>query len=96
MILSTLSRKAKLPAEMEVSTSTPQGSEENFEVEVEEKMKRMIAGREKMFDKAMSNIKDAQTRYKKDYDKKRSQSEVIILQSSNFTKNSNECCPLVT
>ena len=63
---------------MEMSTSTPSDveEEEDFDVQVEEKMKKMVSVRKKMFDNALSNIKDAQARYKNDYDKKRNQSEV--------------------
>ena len=38
---------------------------------LEERMQRMIAEHEKMFADATHNIKEAQSWYKKDYDKKK-------------------------
>ena len=63
---------------MEMSPSTPSDveEEEDFDVQVEEKMKKMVSVRKKMFDNALSNIKNVQAWYKNDYDKKRTQSEV--------------------
>ena len=65
-------------AELEISSSTTDGNysdnhdlEEDLEVQLDEKMQKMIAVRQKMFSDAESNIKDAQARYKKDYDKKK-------------------------
>lgn len=51
-------------------------------MEAEDKMKKMIAGHEKMFVKAISNIKDAQTWYNKDYDKR----GVGVMQCNIITK----------
>ena len=39
-------------------------------------MQKMVTTRQNLFASATQNIKDAQARYKKDYDKKRSQNEV--------------------
>ncbi len=78
-----MNRKAKLLAELEVaelevapSTLDSHNPGEDFEAALDDRMQKMIAVREKMFTSAASNIKDAQTWYKKDYDKKRSHSEV--------------------
>ena len=79
-----------------MSTSTDNkeefDKEEEFEAQVEEKMKKMVAVRDKMFNNALSNIRGAQTRYKKDYDKKRSQTEVnchctflVVHRENEFT-----------
>ena len=43
-----------------------------------ERVQKMIEFREKMLTDASVNIDNAQDRYKKDYDKKRSSTEVII------------------
>ena len=76
-VCNILLRKAKLLAELEISSSTTDGSdsdnhdlEEDLEVQLDEKMQKMIAVSQEMFSDAESNIKDAQVWYKKDYDKK--------------------------
>ena len=46
---------------------------------MEDRMQKTIAFRQKMFTDAETNIKDAQARYKKDYDKKRSHCEVCCV-----------------
>lgn len=51
-------------------------SEEDFSAVLQDKMQKMIAYRESLFTDVAQNIKDAQARYKKDYDKKRSNDEV--------------------
>lgn len=71
-------KKPKLPLELEAASSNadhvPQ--EENVEAAMDETMQKMVAIREKLKASAAQNIKDAQARYKKDYDKKRGTSEV--------------------
>lgn len=51
---------------------------EDYQVQVEDRMMKMAAVREKMFTEVSDNIRDAQARYKKDYDKKRCQAEVTV------------------
>ena len=74
------SRKATLllpPSEEEA----PMPSDEELDdygVHVEDVMTRMAAVREEMFSKAAVNITDAQKRYKKDYDKRKSRAEVNV------------------
>ncbi len=74
------SRKATLllpPSEEEA----PMPSDEELDdygVHVEDVMTRMAAVREEMFSKAAVNITDAQERYKKDYDKRKSRAEVNV------------------
>ena len=78
-VLLIFSRKAKLLAELEISSSPDdQILEEDLEAQVEDRMQKMIAFRQKIFTDAETNIKDAQARYKKDYDKKRSHCEVYV------------------
>ena len=77
-VLLIFSRKAKLLAELEISSSPDdQILEEDLEAQMEDRMRKMIAFRQKMFTDAETNIKDAQARYK-DYDKKRSHCEVYV------------------
>ena len=58
--------------------SDAEGDESQTDIQsmIESKLSGMLALRKKLFDKASDNIKRAQERYKKDYDRKRSQSEV--------------------
>ena len=51
---------------------------EEYEMQVEDRMMQMAAVRESMFTVAADNIKNAQARYKKDYDKKSCQIKVTI------------------
>ena len=87
-------RKAKLLVELEISapntTVGDNGSdnhrlEEDLECELDKRMQEMITVHERMFSDAESNIKDAQARYKRDYDRKRSQCEVKIYLIVKFS-----------
>ena len=51
---------------------------DDFDSTIEKKVEEMIAMREKVFEDAADNIKKAQAKYKKDYDKKRKTNEVQI------------------
>lgn len=71
----------KLLAELEITPSIFEShnpEEEECEKALDDKMQKMIAVHEKMFMDAASNIKDAQAQYKKDYDKKRCNNEVVL------------------
>ena len=74
-------RKAKLLAELEVSSSTNEdlGADVDYEAAVDERMQKMVTTRHHLFTNASKNIKDAQARYKKNYDRKRSQTEVTYF-----------------
>ena len=65
-------------ANAEETDSDAEGDESQTDIQsmIESKLSGMLALRKKLFDKASDNIKIAQERYKKDYDRKRSQSEV--------------------
>ena len=74
-------RKAKLPVEMELEgSSIPDGSEmaEDDLPVLEKKMKQMMKFKEHLFKDAKANIDQAQSRYKQDYDRKQSASEVFV------------------
>ena len=79
----TLPRKPKLLAELEVSSLAAHNPEDDFEAALDDKMQKMIPVREKMFADAGSNTEATQARYKKYYDKKRSQVEVIDRYNMN-------------
>ena len=51
---------------------------DEYDVRLEDVMTKMAAVREKMFSEVIVNISDAQKRYKKDYDKRKSQAEVNV------------------
>ena len=51
---------------------------EEYELQAEDRMMQTAAVRESMFTVAADNIKNAQARYKKDYDKKKCQIKVTI------------------
>ena len=63
---------------MEVSSSSSEdlSPDVDFEAALEERMQEMVTACQNLFASATQNIKDAQARYKKDYDKKRNQTEV--------------------
>ena len=75
-------RKAKLPVELEISSSNSDDHDhddldENCEALLHAMMDKIIEASEKMISDVDKNIKDAQARYNKDYDKKRNNSEVV-------------------
>ena len=53
---------------------------------LEKKMKQMMKFKEHLFKDAKANIDQAQSRYKQDYDRKRSASEVFVDCIHNFTQ----------
>lgn len=50
-----------------------------LQAELELKVQEMASIRERVFTDAVANIRNAQARYKKDYDKKRNPNEVYII-----------------
>lgn len=68
---SCLSRKPVLPIEFELYES---GGEEEESLEM--CLDAIIKIKESLYSKASENIKDAQARYKRDYDRKHSKSKV--------------------
>lgn len=78
-LLYTSRKAALLLPQPEVESPLPPDEEpEDYDTHVEEVMTKMAAVREQMYSKAAVNIAEAQKRYKKDYDKGRSQCEVNI------------------
>ena len=71
-------RKARVLAEFEMvrDDSDPTANDTD---QLTERMQKMIEFRQKMLADASVNINNAQDRYKKDYDKKRSSTEVCTL-----------------
>lgn len=73
-------RKPILPIELEFlqENSSP---DDTTETDVEGYCKRMVNIKKKIFSKANNNIKKAQARYKRDYDRKHRQKKVSINRS---------------
>ena len=55
------------------------GLDTDMQTAIENKLSAMLTLRKRLFAKASKNIKEAQERYKKDYDRKRSKPEVGSL-----------------
>ena len=79
-------RKARLLAKVEMVNDASNPTVDETDV-LTQRMQKMIKFQEKMLTNASVNIKNAQTRYKKDYDKKRSLTEVwyIIKYSRGYS-----------
>ena len=85
----TRSCEVHFQVEMELEgSSIPDGSEmaEDDLPVLEKKMKQMMKFKEHLFKDAKANIDQAQSRYKQDYDRKRSASEVFVDCIHNFTQ----------
>ena len=72
-------RRAKLPVEMELEETTALDVTENDDdsVDVARRMEQMMKFKKRMFQDAKDSIDQAQSCYKKDYDRKRSSSKVM-------------------